>query len=92
MRSAFNLAALAVAAMLSACNQTQISNVNTAIAVGCPVLASIQSSGLKLNKAQAAAANTLALLCPPNPAPTAAGVVLSDVIAAYQTLAPLVGK
>ena len=85
-------AALALAGALSACNQTQITNINTAVAVGCPVLSAIQSSGLRLNTAQTAAVRTLALLCPPNPPPSAANVVLADVIAAYQTLAPLVGK
>lgn len=85
-------AALALAGALSACNQTQITNIQTAAAVGCPVLSAIQTSGLRLNAAQSAAVRTLALLCPPNPPPTAATVVLSDVIQAYQTLAPLVGK
>ena len=86
------VAVAAVCVALAGCNQTQITDINTAVAVGCPVLSAIQSSSLKLNAAQTVAVRTLALLCPPNPPPTAATVVLSDVIQAYQTLAPLVGK
>ena len=100
MRKPFPLApvfaALAVCGALSACqapnSASTISDIQTAIAVGCPVVATIQSSAIKLTTAQRTALNTLALVCPPNPAPTAATVVLADVIQAYATLAPLVSK
>ena len=86
--------ALCGALALSGCqapnSATTISDISTALAVGCPVVASIQSSGLKLTNAQRAALNTLALACPPNAPPTAAGVLLSDLIQAYVILAPLV--
>ena len=86
--------ALAGALALSGCqtpnSATTISDIQTALAVGCPVVSAIQSSALKLTTAQRAALNTLALACPPNPPPTAAGVVLADLISAYTILAPLV--
>ena len=82
--------ALALSGCQAPSTSATIQDINTALTVGCPVVASIQSSGLKLTNAQAAALNTLALVCPPNAPPTAAGVVLSDIIQAYGILAPLV--
>ena len=88
--------ALAGALALSACqapnSAATISDINTALAVGCPVVAAVQSSTLKLTNVQRAALNTLALACPPNPPPTAAGTLLVDLVQAYSILAPLVQK
>jgi hypothetical protein len=96
MQKFATIAALALALALAGCNApnsaTTISDINTALAVGCPVVTAVQSSGLRLTNAQRAALNTLALACPPNPPPTAAGVVLVDLVQAYGILAPLVQK
>ena len=84
--------ALALSACQAPNSATTISDINTALAVGCPIVASLQSGAIKLNNIQKSALATLALACPPNPPPTAAGVVLSDLIGAYTILAPLVQK
>lgn len=70
-------------------NGSAVGDVATAIAVGCPLLALIQKSGVKLNATQSAAAATLDLACPPNPPPTNAIVAGSDLIQAYTILKPL---
>ena len=82
--------ALALAGCQAPNSAATIQDIGTALAVGCPVVASIQASTVKLNATQRAALNTLALACPPNAPPTAAGVLLSDLIQAYVILAPLV--
>lgn len=64
-------------------------DINSALAVGCPILASVASLAPPMNAKQKAAAATLALACPPNPAPTSAFVAVSDLVAAYTTLQPL---
>ena len=88
--------AIAGALALAGCNAPNsaatISDINTALAVGCPVVTAVQSSALKLTNVQRAALNTLALACPPNPKPTAAGVLLVDLVQAYSILAPLAQK
>lgn len=90
------VAAMAGALALSACDKPNsaatISDFDTALALGCPVVASIQAGGKTLSALQRAALATLAIVCPPNPPPTAAGVVLSDIVRAYGVLAPLVVK
>ena len=93
MRMAFALCgALALAGCNAPNSASTISDISTALAVGCPVVAAVQSSALRLTTVQRAALATLALACPPHAPPTAAGVVLSDLVQAYVILAPLVSK
>ena len=92
----FSLALLAAPALLlSACSAnltltpTAQADIQTALNAACPVLAAVQSAAVKPNARQVAAMNTLALACPPNPAPTNAVVAATDLLAAAQILAPL---
>ena len=97
-----NLIALTLALALSGCanngalNAAATADVNTALETACPILTVVQSdvaSGmLTLNKYQTAAVNSLALACPPNPAPTNATTAASDILAAFALLQPLVAK
>jgi hypothetical protein len=66
------------------------SDIQAALNVGCPILAAVQASSLKLSNAQHAAATTLALACPPNPPPTSAVVAAIDLVNAYTILQPLI--
>ena len=93
---AFKASAIALACMTllgcatnSALTPTATADIQQALAVGCPIVGSIQSSSLPLNKYQKAALNTLALVCPPNLPPTSAFIAVEDIIAAYTTLQPL---
>jgi hypothetical protein len=85
-----------VAAAMAGCNSNSAvsvsvtSTIQAALNVGCPILATLQASGLSLNSTQKAAATVLALACPPNPAPTSAVVAVADLISAYTILQPLV--
>ena len=65
-------------------------SVQGAIAIGCPIVTAIEQSTIALNRIQAAALGSLALVCPPNPPPNSATVVISDIVSAYQILRPLV--
>src|ERR1700677_577142 len=84
-----------IAASLAGCNSNSsvsvsvTSNIQSALNVGCPILATLKASGLSLNSTQKAAATVLALACPPNPAPTSAVVAVADLISAYTILQPL---
>jgi hypothetical protein len=66
--------------------------VNQALAFGCPIVGAVQGAGLKLNKYQTGALDTLALACPPNPPPTSEAVALADVLSAISILQPLLVK
>jgi hypothetical protein len=84
---------LALASMsLAGCNQQLQSDVTSALAEGCPILAAVETSNPPLNKLELAAEATLANACPPNPAPTNAVVVVADIIAAYTALEPFIPK
>lgn len=61
-----------------------------ALSIGCPVVAALQQSKASFSNAQLSALNALALVCPPNGAPTAATVAISDVLNAYAILRPLI--
>ena len=71
-------------------NAAATSDLQTALAAACPIVAVIQASPLKLNAYQQAALATLQLACPPNPPPTSTVVAVGDLIAAYTTLQPLI--
>jgi hypothetical protein len=71
-------------------NVSVTSNIQSALNVGCPILAILQASNLSLNSTQKASKTVLALACPPNPPPTSAVVAVADLIAAYTILQPLV--
>jgi hypothetical protein len=86
---AFACVTLVGCASNGALSPAATSDIQQALAVGCPILGLIQSSSLALNKYQKSALNTLALACPPNPPPTSAVVAVEDIIAAYTTLQPL---
>jgi hypothetical protein len=83
-------------ASLAGCNSngsvsvSVASNIQSALNVGCPILATVQASNLSLNSTQKASETVLALACPPNPAPTSALVAVADLISAYTILQPLV--
>ena len=85
---------LAAAGLLSGCaaggNLTPAAQteVNSALATGCPVLAAL--AGVQLSPAQNLAYNTLAIACPPNAPPTNAVTVALDLVTAYNTLKPLI--
>jgi hypothetical protein len=61
-----------------------------ALSIGCPVVATLQQSKASFSNAQLSALNALALVCPPNGAPTAATVAIADVLDAYAILRPLI--
>ena len=91
------IAALAASALVGCnangqLNPQATADLNTALAQACPILNLVQGSNLKLNKFQANGLATLALACPPNPPPTSALVATTDIIAAYELLAPLVNN
>jgi hypothetical protein len=67
-----------------------VTDVQSALAVGCPILNAVQASKPTLNANQNAAMATLALACPPNPPPTSAVVAVADLISAYTILQPLI--
>ena len=74
----------------SGLNVNAVADIQTALAVGCPIFSVVQSTNPKLNAYQKSAAATLALACPPNPAPTSAIVAVADLISAYTILQPLI--
>lgn len=92
------LAIVAAALCLAGCttvgtlNATATANMNSALAVACPVLLVVESGGLPMNAIQKASLQTLALACPPNPPPTSAVVAAVDIMAAYSALKPLITK
>ena len=73
-----------------ALNPTATTDIQTALSVGCPILATVNALAITPNKTQIAALKTLALACPPNLPPTSAIVAVTDVIAAYELLQPLI--
>ncbi len=91
MTSAVALGCLSLAACTSTgmLNPTASSDLQSALAVACPVLNVVQSSNIALNAYQKSALTTLALACPPNPPPTSAIVAASDIVSAYTILQPL---
>lgn len=88
------LAGLALTGCTStgALNPAASAEIESALAVACPVLNVVQSSNLSLNAYQKSALTTLALACPPNPAPTSAVVAAADIVNAYTVLQPLLNK
>ena len=62
----------------------------SALAIGCPIVSAIQQSKTSLNNIQTSALSVLALICPPYAPPTATTVAISDVINAYGILRPLI--
>ena len=94
MTSAVALVCLALSGCTStgALTAAASTDIESALAVACPVLDVVQSSGLSLNVYQKSALTTLALACPPNPAPTSAVVAAADIVSAYTTLQPLLNK
>jgi hypothetical protein len=90
------LALALLAAGLAGCNSngavsvSVAGNIQAALNVGCPILASVQAANLSLNATQKASETVLALACPPNPAPTSAVVAVADLISAYTILQPLI--
>jgi hypothetical protein len=85
-----------IAASLAGCNvngsvaASVSSDIQSALNVGCPILAAVQASSLSLNSTQKTAETALALACPPNPAPTSAVIAAADLVSAYTILQPLV--
>lgn len=81
-------------APLAGCNTSPqvATDIAAALNYGCPVLSAIQAQGIKPNNAQTAALQSLALACPPNPAPTNAAVAATDLVAAATILLPLLPK
>lgn len=79
---------------LGACNSngtltpTAQTDVTTALATACPVLATL--AGQKLSALANGAYNTLSIACPPNAPPTNAVTVALDLMAAYNILSPLI--
>lgn len=71
---------------------TAATEITTALAIGCPIVLVVETSGLALTAAESAAAKTLALACPPNPPPTSAAIAAADLISAYTILEPLLKK
>ena len=70
-------------------NAGAASDLQSALAIGCPIVSTIKASAPNLNAYQQSALTTLALACPPNPPPSNAVIATSDIIAAATTLAPL---
>ena len=64
-------------------------DIASALAVGCPILATVKAMNPKMTSVQSAAAKTLALACPPNSPPTSAMVAVADLVQAYAILQPL---
>jgi ABC-type amino acid transport substrate-binding protein len=62
----FALAGCAANGTLNPSADTAIQN---ALAVGCPIVATVQASSLPLTSYEKSAVSTLALVCPPNPPP-----------------------
>ena len=87
--AAFGCFVLVGCAANGSINPTASNDIQQALAVSCPILATVQSSNLPLNKYQKSALNVLALACPPNPPPTSAIVAVADIISAYAVLQPL---
>jgi len=94
LAGALTLACAALAGCTSTGSVTPAvsADIVNALAIGCPIAAAIQISGLPLNAAEKAALATLALACPPNPPPTSAAVAATDIIAAYVALEPLLAS
>ena len=68
---------------------TAQSDINTALAVACPVVAALNGKTPSDSDSQAAY-SLLASLCPPNAPPTNAVVAALDILNAYEVLKPLV--
>ena len=58
----------------------------------CSIVKAVQTSNLVLNRTQVAALSTLALACPPNPAPTSSSTILQGALEAYEILSPLLSS
>jgi hypothetical protein len=89
------MGAVALALCSAACTSTGAlapaaqSDITTALAVACPVVAALNGKVPSDANSQAAY-SLLASLCPPNPAPTNAVVAALDILNAYEVLKPLV--
>ncbi len=66
--------------------------VNSALATACPIVGVIQANPPAMSAFQKQALAQLASACPPNPAPTNVVTAATDILAAYEALAPLVKK
>ena len=73
-------------------NPAADTDIQNALAAGCPMVAAVQASNLPLNSYEKSAVATLALACPPNPPPTSAVIAAEDIISAYTILEPLLNK
>ncbi len=91
----FLFAAAVVPAYLSGCAVGGVpapsasSDIQEILSTGCPLLQTLVATGIKLNKYQTAALQTLSLACPPNPPPNTATTAFADILEAYQLLSPL---
>jgi len=86
------MGAIALGASLAGCNAQVQTDVQAALAYGCPVLSAVQAQGIKLTNAQAAAVRSLALACPPQLPPTSITVAATDLVSAASILLPLLPK
>ena len=74
-------------------NSTTVqTDVNSALATACPIVGVIQANPPAMSAFQKQALAQLASACPPNPAPTNVVTAATDILAAYEALAPLVKK
>lgn len=67
-------------------------DVNSALATACPIIGVLQANPPAMSAFQKQALAQLASACPPNPAPTNVVTAATDILAAYEALAPLVHK
>ena len=67
-------------------------DVNSALATACPIVGVIQANPPAMSAFQKQALAQLAGACPPNAAPTNVVTAATDILAAYEALAPLVHK
>ena len=74
-------------------NSTTVqTDVNSALATACPIVGVLQANPPAMSAFQKQALAQLAGACPPNPAPTNVVTAATDILAAYEALAPLVKK
>ena len=71
--------------------QTQ-TDANSTLATACPIVGVLQANPPAMSAFQKQALAQLASACPPNPAPTNVVTAATDILAAYEALAPLVKK
>jgi hypothetical protein len=95
MKALLSSGALALALGATGCtstgalNPTASSDITSALAVACPVVAAV-SEKVPSDANSQAAYSLLVSLCPPNAPPTNAVVAALDILNAYEVLKPLV--